>query len=138
MCLGEHARHPDEPARTRTVQICEVCGRKETSVESMDTSYKSEGSMADAAEEILDVFGTWPSPMTGGKDEWKQFLTLFRSEISAIYHALGKADKVTQLEIGSVLRTGIRVLDGRSKLKQWKEHQERQWKKNQFDKYRWN
>lgn len=81
--------------------------------------------------ENTDVFGVWPTPMTGGNNPWNQFVSLFKSEIAGLTSWL-KDDGVTKLEVGSVMRTGVRIIDGRRKLKQWQAAQERAWLELRF------
>lgn len=89
-------------------------------------------SHATTVKEVSDVFGVWPSPMTGGKDEWHQFQSLFRSEISAIFDTLGR-EGGSHFEIASVLRTAVRILDGRRKLEQWKAAREKHLSRDRFE-----
>ena len=84
-----------------------------------------------ASGENTDVFGVWPTPMTGGNNPWNQFLSLFKAEIAGLSLWL-KDDGVTKLEVGSVMRTGVRIIDGRRKLKQWHDAQERAWLELRF------
>ncbi len=74
--------------------------------------------LGEATEETSDVFGAWPTPMTGNGTGWFQFLALFKADITSLHSALGKTDDVKQLEVATVLRTAVRILDGRNKLKQ--------------------
>ena len=69
--------------------------------------------------------------MTGGNNPWNQFVSLFKSEIAGLTSWL-KDDGVTKLEVGSVMRTGVRIIDGRRKLKQWQAAQERAWLELRF------
>ena len=93
-----------------------------------EPSPSKKAKLGEATEEKSDVFGVWPTPMTGNGTDWLQFLSLFKPEIAALTSALGKSDNVKQLEVASVVRTAVRILDGRNKLKQWESAETKKWK----------
>jgi hypothetical protein len=97
--------------------------RKPESSPEPSTSKKAK--LAEATEETGDVFGVWPTPMTGGDDKWSQFLSLLKPEIAALTSILGKSDL---FKVASVLRTAVRIFDGRNKLTQWETAETKKWK----------